>query len=521
MSDGRAVDYAWRRPARVGLIAVVSASILGLALITATATGAAFAFPLQLLFLGGAVALAAVDFRSLAAIAILEIVVGGASGQWTALPGGPSGRIALDGIATLAAAYLLLRRWRTDGRLDLGRYVPHALVAGTVMVVVWMSLGLSNGNRPANVFADGDVNLFFAFSLVLLVLIRDGYGPWIRRWLLVACTINAMFLVGIVAVTAPGFLPLYQTFHAVLSTRLNMGGSVGYMSNGAYRLYTGSGLYLQVGLALVTWELMRRPRRFWVWAVYLLMWIGVVATYTRGFWLAAIGTVAIVLVVGTDGLTIRSLKRPATVLAGSLALFVVASTFTYVAGFSLPSYLMDRTATVLDTGTLAPPGGSAPSGSEPGATPIETDGQGQDVAGSYSNQVRATQATILFEHIGRSPIIGSGYGSVAADYPYGHLFSYELNYLDLLFKAGFVGLVIFLSLPVRLVIDALRGRLGRLRPGPGVSREALAVPLAISAGVLLVSATNPYLLAAFGLFPILACIAWLEPVPHAVSASTG
>jgi O-Antigen ligase len=532
VSDLHALDRAWGRPVRLSLIAIVSASILALAFITATTLGIPFQRSLQVVFVVGAIALAAVDFRSLAAIAILELVVGGASGHWTALPGGPSGRIVLDGIVTLSAAWILFRRWRREGRLDLGRYAPHALVAGAVMVVVWMSLGLINGNRAANVFGDGDVNLFFAFTLVLLVLIQDGYGAWLRRWLLVACTVNAIVLFGIVVLTAPGFLPLYQTFHAVLSTRLNMGGSVGYMANGAYRLYTGSGLYLQVGLALMTWELMQRPRRAWAWAVYLIMWIGVVATYTRGFWLSAIGTVAIVLVAGTEALTLRDVRRAGTVVAGSLALFMAASLFTHVAGFSLPSYLMDRTATVLETGASSSPGSPSPSESSPGATPTGpvatatppptgSGGSGQDVGGAYSNQVRATQATVLWEHISQSPIIGSGYGSIAADYPYGHSFSYELNYLDLLFKTGILGFLIFLSLPVRLVIDAFRGRLGHLSLPSGVTRAALAVPLAISAGVLLVSATNPYLLAAFGLFPILACMAWLEPGHGPVSAQVG
>jgi hypothetical protein len=40
----------------------------------------------------------------------------------------------------------------------------------------------------------------------------------------------------------------------------------------------------------------------------------------------------------------------------------------------------------------------------------------------------------------------------------------------------------------------------------------MGVVLAIIGSVLITSATNPYILASFGMLPVLICVAWLEPL---------
>jgi hypothetical protein len=134
-----------------------------------------------------------------------------------------------------------------------------------------------------------------------------------------------------------------------------------------------------------------------------------------------------------------------------------------------------------------------------------------DTAGEISNSVKVEQAKVLWRHIERRPILGYGFGAIALDYPFSRSYSYELTYLDLLFKTGFVGLLLYLSFPARMIRDALRGRFGRLELAEGVSRHEVAVVVAIVASVLVAGATNPYLLAAFGLFPLVISIAWLQP----------
>jgi O-antigen ligase len=134
---------------------------------------------------------------------------------------------------------------------------------------------------------------------------------------------------------------------------------------------------------------------------------------------------------------------------------------------------------------------------------------GADAAGAASNSYRVAEAHALLRYIKRRPIYGWGFGSVASDFSTGY--SYELSYLDLLFKAGILGLLLYLSFPLRLVVDALllRLRSARLRDGArGFGSPGVVVGVVLA--ILLAGATNPYLFAAFGLVSFFVMVAWLE-----------
>jgi O-antigen ligase len=135
---------------------------------------------------------------------------------------------------------------------------------------------------------------------------------------------------------------------------------------------------------------------------------------------------------------------------------------------------------------------------------------GGDVAGAASNSYRVAEAEALLHYIRKRPIYGYGFGSVASNFATGY--TYELSYLDLLFKAGIFGLLLFLSFPVRLVFDALRMRLGHAPASPEGARgvSSAGVVVGVIAGILIVGATNPYLFAAFGLVSMLAMVVWME-----------
>jgi hypothetical protein len=454
---------------------------------------------LQVVLIASFMGLALLDLRAAVAIAMIELAVAGASGQWTRLPGGISGRVALDMTVAFAGAFWLVRDWRRHGRLDLGRYGPHALAIALLLPLIWMPLGLLNGNHPADVIADGNGHLFLAFSLACIALIRQGHGAWLRHWLLVACAANALVTFALIAVSVPGIVPL-PTLAQILHSDLLAGNVIGYQPNGAYRLFLASGLYLQLGLALVTWRLLQRPASILSWGLYAILWIDVAATYTRGFWIGAVAAITIVLIVGA-----ATWRRAATVVVGSVAIFVLATAIGAPFGFSVPNYVGQRLGSLTATDLPTQPTGSGGGGSSGG-------GQNDDVSGAVSNQIRVHQAEVLIGHISERPIIGWGFGTIAQDYRYDKIFSYELAFLDLLYKTGIVGLLVFISFPVRLIVDALRARVKRLALPVGVSPREMAVVVSIVASIGLTGATNPYFLAAFGLMPIIVMIAWLDPI---------
>jgi len=492
----------------VGVLTVAAIAVL--TTLTLTDGPAELRAIAQLVLMAAFAALALLDFRAAVALALVELALGGASGAWTRLPGGWSGRQGLDLIVMLAALRILYQDWRRTGDLRLGRYAPHALILAATIPLIWMPLGLLNGHDPRDVFSDGNGHLFFAFTLVFVALINRGQAGWLRGCFLAVCAANAVFTLVLIAITAPGWVPLHAVLRPLLLADLDMGGAVGYMSNGAFRLYLGSGIYLQVGLALTAWGLLQQPRRWWLWALYAVLIIDVIATYTRGFWLGTALAIGLVLILAS-----RDWRRPLMLVVATLALLTVLTGAGRLVGFSLPDYVLSRSASLFEQPDETPrASGTASARPRPSAPPEgsrEGGGATTDEGGAYSNLVRATQAQVLMGHIAERPILGHGFGAIARDYPYAQIFSYELAFLDLAYKTGIVGTLLYVSYPLRLLLDAMRGRFRRLRVAPGVPPRELAVVVAILVSVLAVGATNPYILAAFGLLPILVCVAWLQP----------
>ncbi len=787
------------------LAALASGLIVALGVIQVIGGTGAIELGLQIALLALFAIVAVWDLRAATIVVMLELVLGGASGRWTELPGGISGRIAIDAILVAAAAFYLLRVPLAPRERILGRYTLHAVGLAIALPAIWMALGLARGNTPHDVFADGNGTAFFAFALVFVALARLDALPEIRLWVFRACALNGMVLAALLALTTSGVVGL-DRLDRILISDLGMGGIIGHMPNGAFRLYVGSGLYLQIGLALTTLYLLRSPSRVTLWAVYAFLWVDVVASYTRGFWLGALVAVVITLVLGATNWT-----WPALVAAVTVALFAIAGGLASLGNASFASYLVTRASTIVASGPrhvpraivadgsfetgratwqtipggselsvdrtrarfgrasarltyLAgadlnlgyqqvrlqpvqhlvtawvyvpddwrggpvalklenfagavgtmevsadmsrrdrwqrleltavpskadpagdvvvraarrpPPGSSVwldaveahvqllanggferttapwesvagtkisrdPSLSHSGAasakltylrgadynlgfqdltlrpaatrvstwlyvprnwgdTPVElrverfggstgtkavavdttlrdrwqrlslvftpeakdrlgsvvirsgvaarrggsvniddaganfasplkpltgsvaAEGSGSDSAGAASNELRIEQARILFRHIKSSPLVGHGFGAVAHELrsgkpcaEAGHCnppYSYELAYLDLLFKAGIVGLILFLSFHLRIVWDALRVRFGRLTGAAQLHRQDAAVVVAIVVSILLTGAFNPYVLAAFGIFPVVLALAWLEPPP--------
>jgi hypothetical protein len=152
---------------------------------------------------------------------------------------------------------------------------------------------------------------------------------------------------------------------------------------------------------------------------------------------------------------------------------------------------------------------SIPESSATQSMALASSGGGNDAAGVASNAYKVAEAKALWGYIKHRPIYGYGFGKVANDFATGY--SYELSYLDLLLKAGLIGLLLYLSFPLRLIVDALRRRRSwRAASESERGSGAAGVVVGVVLGTLVAGATNPYLFAAFGLISIIAMVAWLE-----------
>jgi O-Antigen ligase len=643
------------RPAvRYVVLALTVGCMVALTLLKAAGTDSGVASDaLRALFAAAFVVLTLVDFRASVGVAIFELILGGAGGRWTDYGGGLTGRVFIDAVVSLRALWLTIVDWRRGRKPALGRYGAHAICIAILLPAIWIPLGLLDGNGRHNAVADGNGFLFFAFVLVIVTLLRAGDGAWFRRLFFAACAVNAVAYFVLILLTTAGAVSLNRLTEW-LSVRLSMGGVIGYMPNGDYRLFTAGSLFVQVGLVLVAQRLLARPRDFRLWLLGAVLAVDLVATYTRGLWLSALVSVLLVL-----ALEVRSAREMGLAVGIPAVLASLALVVTPLWGFSLYSYVFNRAATITDAGGPAflgritnpsfeaslrgwGPGGSssvhlartgsaahggthslrlsdakpdedayafqnlavkpktdyvltawvnaralrqpavggrgaliwdaqdgllytvpltsathgwkriaftfptrakakdiqlrlyAPEGrvlwdsvhlaargraaagvratgggvqtastpetSAAGGMALASSGSGNDAAGAASNAYKVAEAKALWSYIKHRPIYGYGFGKIASPFSTGY--SYELSYLDLLLKAGLIGLLLYLSFPVRLILDGLRRR----RPGTGTA----GIVVGVVAGILMAGATNPYLFAAFGLISILAMVSWLE-----------
>jgi hypothetical protein len=489
------------RALALALTLVSAGCIIGLTALTANGTVSQAQPVLKALLVVSFVALAVVDFKASVAIAIFELVLAGTGGQWAFIRGGLSGRTFLDAVVAVRALAIIASDWRRTRRLELGRYGIHALVVATVIPIVWMALGLHYGNVRSDIFADGNGFFFFAFIVVIVALLLRGQGEWFRRLFLAACAVNGIVTLVLIFISSTGMVALDTTMATVLLNRLGMGGVIGHQGyggtgTGAYRLFVGSSLFLQVGLVLIIWRLVTRPRQVWPWLLYAILSIDLLATYTRGIWIA--GAAAVVMAVA---LASPSLKRAALFALATVALWGLIAAGGALNNFSLRSYVFNRSASIVSTNTNI--------NTNPGST-TKVPGKPTtgDAYGVVSNAMRIREAKILFRLIRKRPVLGYGFGAVAK--AYGPTYAFELSFLALLFKAGIIGFLIYISFPLRLLWDSWRIRFQKRPPPSGVSFRAASIPFAIVASIMLAAAVDPYLFAAFGIISILAATAWLD-----------
>ncbi len=246
----------------------------------------------------------------------------------------------------------------------------------------------------------------------------------------------------------PGNTPSFLIFKGVF----------GY-NPGGFRVFIGNQVLFVVATALLLAELASLgPSRMRVGGLALLI-AGTYLSHTRGIWLGmVIVCTGVLLAVFWRDVDARRQRLILRIAAGAFLLAAAIGVGMLFGAVHRPSFLGDSSA-------------------------------GQ----------RATQAPKLWDAFKQNPVWGDGLGAVvrpryvrdpAAPW------SYELTYLQLLFQMGVLGLLAVLALPLAVVRRGLReaGK-GALRPQP------LAGAMAIL-GILVASATNPYLLSSFGMLGV-------------------
>jgi O-antigen ligase len=310
----------------------------------------------------------------------------------------------------------------------------------------------------------------FTYLLLYFPLLdaRRLYGSrGVDVWLfpvLALCGVTVFLLFLHYLIEEPGNTPSFLIFKGVFGD-----------SPGGFRVFIGNQVLFIVATALLLAEVASLgPSRMRIGGLALLI-VSTYLSHTRGIWLGmSIVCAGILLVVFWREVDAQRRRLTMRIVSAVVLLAAVAGIGMLFGAVPRPSFLGDASA-----------------------------------------GLRETQAPKLWDAFKHNPVFGDGLGTVvrprfvrdpAAPW------SYELTYLQLLFQTGILGLLAVLALPLAAVRRGLReaGR-GALRAPP------LGGAMAIL-GILVASATNPYLLASYGMLCVaigLSLVARTDPSPLA------
>jgi hypothetical protein len=365
------------------------------------------------------------------------------------------------------------RRW-------LIRNVAVLLVATlAVLLAVGAALGILAGNPREAITSD--LTTLVALILVpgALVTLRTQR----RLIVMVGAMVGATVLLGMLLDGASIFLGLYPSSTDPLNSLLNQYnfGGIAPISEGVYRVYVRSAIYLQVALPFLLWALTIRKYRWYAFVSIPIVVFAAYTTFTRSLLLGMGIAVGLTVLVGI--IAPRRLRARGPILAGVLEVLVIA--VLILAGPSGTQALQERL--------------------EPSPTSSSTQGQAQvEVqSGELRGRTVAAQVTLIRER----PVFGWGLGKgipeVRSDT------RSEYMELDYLVKLGLVGTMVLL---LTFLLQPILRSWGVVRRWFRDGRSSPADVTLLLAGIGLLSIAlsstfNPYLNSTLGIMVLLLTLA--------------
>ncbi len=372
-----------------------------------------------------------------------ECVFGG-SGRLLAI--GPiSIRMMLFALAFVATLPFV---WMKKDQLIRNPGVIAAVVFG-VAVLASAVLGVANGNAMG--FVRADVTSFLALALLPgMVAVMDD-----RKKL--HTLLNIVFYMSVVVAAVSTYLHFSfswldnRSLNAINDwVNLKSLGGLAMLATRIHRVYLRAQIFLQFSILIGVWKIWTTEnlaKRVMLFLCEGLMLFGVIASYTRSFWVGFAVSACVVLV-----LEWKSWKKLITVAA--VACVIMLS----IGGISTKCYgqpyvfieivnRFDSNLIVLSADEETEPvqkpvEEDVPADTQPEAVPAPTE-QVDIVAQANQNAVnlRRDSLAALNEKIAEHPILGSGLGTnldgVRQDG------KTEYMYQDILMKMGLIGLILF------------------------------------------------------------------------------
>lgn len=411
-------------------------------------------------------------FNVVTALIFIEFVLGGL-GHILNLPI----RKGLFAVGILFSLYMIFRE-----RIKIEKRFLIPIIVVFIYIAYGSIIGLINGNSFGDIFSDVNSFLGVLYILLLIVYVR-GKSENISKILNIFVNCATIVAVITIALFVISRIYLPNDLHIIaiyndLNTKLQYGLISGLvLSNNYARVYLYNGIFMQLAVAIMFIKLFNKEKNIFGILKLAILLIGIYVSNTRGFWLGTIGVVFLSFAyylwrVKKYKLTIKN------VLIAIIPLILVA--------IILPKTIVS----VSPEQNLPQSSGSIKDRVE-SITDFEND---------ESNKVRAIQLRFLVDKIKEKPVLGWGFGSHIYEYPQYmqdnglqpvSSSSFELYYIELLFKTGVIGVLIFFGY---LIYNFVKLLIILFKKGLKQKYEQMLVGWTIGTmSILASSITNPYI----------------------------
>ena len=411
-------------------------------------------------------------FNVVTALIFIEFVLGGL-GHILNLPI----RKGLFAVGILFSLYMIFRE-----RIKIEKIFLIPIIVVFIYIAYGSIIGLINGNSFGDIFSDVNSFLGVLYILLLIVYVRGKSENIIKILnIFVNCaTIVAVITIALFVISRiylPNDLHIIAIYND-LNTKLQYGLISGLvLSNNYARVYLYNGIFMQLAVAIMFIKLFNKEKNIFGILKLAILLIGIYVSNTRGFWLGTIGVVFLSFAyylwrVKKYKLTIKN------VLIAIIPLILVA--------IILPKTIVS----VSPEQNLPQSSGSIKDRVE-SITDFEND---------ESNKVRAIQLRFLVDKIKEKPVLGWGFGSHIYEYPQYmqdnglqpvSSSSFELYNIELLFKTGVIGVLIFFGY---LIYNFVKLLIILFKKGLKQKDEQMLVGWTIGTmSILASSITNPYI----------------------------
>lgn len=411
-------------------------------------------------------------FNIVTALIFIEFVLGGL-GHILGLP-------IRKGLFAVGIVFSIYMIFRERIRVEKKFLVPIIVVC--IYIAYGSVIGLINGNSLGDIFSDVNSFLGILYILLLIAYIK-GRSENINK--LLNIFVNCATIVSVITIILffvsriylPNNLEIIVAYNN-LNTKLQYGLISGLvLSNNYARVYLYNGIFMQLAVAIMFIKLFNKEKNIFGIVKLAILLIGIYVSNTRGFWLGTAGVVVLSFAyylwrVRKYRLTIKN------VLISIIPLILVAVIIPKtIVAVSPEQNLPDSAGSIKDR--------------------IESIG---DFENDESNKVRAIQLRFLVDKIKEKPVLGWGFGSHIYEYPQYmkenglqgvNSISFELYYVELVFKTGVIGVLIFFGY---LIYNFVKLMLILFKKGLRERDEQMLVGWTIGTmSILASSITNPYI----------------------------